>query len=105
LTYEDSKEKCKSLGMEIASFDSRSEAQQVFDAAVKLTDIAWVGIKRGWDGDFVNMEGETVDLPWARGEPSNAGGKEKCVILSKRRNGYNDVRCDFATNFVCQIVG
>jgi hypothetical protein len=103
LNYEQSKEKCKSLGFEIASFDSRSEAKQVLDAVLKLTNAAWVGIERK-GREFVNRKGIKVDLPWAYGEPNNAKGKEKCVEISNEHNGYNDFDCDSKFSFVCQTV-
>jgi hypothetical protein len=42
--------------MELASFDSFSEAQQVHNAAAKLTGSAFVGITRNLFGEFVNAE-------------------------------------------------
>jgi hypothetical protein len=88
--------------MEIASFDSQSEAQQVLDAVVKMTYTAYVGMERKGSRGFVNDEEEVVSLPWAYGEPNNAGNNENCVIVSEKFNGYNDVRCDNIVNFVCQ---
>jgi hypothetical protein len=106
LSYVKSKEKCKTLEMEIASFDSRSEAQQVFDAVVNLADNVWVGMERHqWNyGEFVNMKGEIVKLPWAAWEPNNSRGNENCVEISKDRSGYNDVTCGGEKSFVCQKV-
>jgi hypothetical protein len=104
LNYEQSKDKCKSLGMEIASFDSRSEAQQVFDAVVKLADRVWVGMERNESGRFFNMEKAEIDLPWADDERNNNRGDENCVTTSKDDKGYVDDACDGNFSFICQKV-
>jgi hypothetical protein len=89
--------------MEIASFDSRSEAQQVLDAVLKTSSSAWVGMERfGYHREFINRKLATVSLPWAKGEPNNAGNRENCVTVDK--GGYNDIDCINIDNFVCQML-
>jgi hypothetical protein len=89
--------------MALASLDSFSEAQQVHDAAAKLTGSAFVGIERNLYGEFLNSNGIYVKIPWAEGEPSY-GYKEDCVSISRDLEGYNDVPCDAELNFICEKV-
>jgi hypothetical protein len=50
------------------------------------------------------MEGRTVNLPWASGEPNNNRGDENCVTTSKDDKGYVDDACHWNFEFVCQKV-
>jgi hypothetical protein len=87
--------------MKLVNFESRSEAQQIYDATVKLSGTALVGMERRGNR-FVNNDDVSIDIPWAKGEPKNAGGRENCVTVSFRQGGYNDVPCDLAYRFVCE---
>jgi hypothetical protein len=101
----ESKEKCESYGMAIASIESYSEAQDIFNAVVKVTETAWVGLVRTPNSStYENLNGKIVDIPWAKGEPNNAKGNENCLMISKHLNGYNDDPCDQAWNVICEQI-
>jgi hypothetical protein len=98
------KQKCESHGMKIATADSCSEAALIFNAAVKVTEAAWVGlVKTPNCSTYENMNGKVVDIPWAKSEPNNARGDENCLMISKFLNGYNDEACDQLRNVVCEM--
>jgi hypothetical protein len=104
-TYQNATKICKSLDMSIATFTSYSEAQQVYDASIKLLPSAWVGMERNMWNRFMNRDLKVVDLPWAEGEPNDLVANENCVITSLNLGGYNDVPCREKFNAICEKVG
>lgn len=67
----------------------------------------WLGLSD------VRTEGQFVSLSdarkprgnfrnWAKGEPSNGGNSEHCVIYWTTRIGWNDARCTDKFNVACK---
>ena len=46
---------------------------------------------------------ETLYTAWNRGEPSNGGGNEDCVIFRKGQTNWNDLNCDILKPYICKI--
>ena len=66
----------------------------------------WVGMDRlGTKNVWVNNYGFPItgrNFHWAKKEPNNAGGNERCLELLPRYNGvWNDLRCSYHLPFVC----
>lgn len=103
-TWDEAVKQCHDNDMELARFDSTDEAKALFNEANQFNLRAWIGMKRDDTGNFKNIDGTTIDLPWADGEPNNENGNEDCAEVRTESGGYNDVRCDIKKSFICQEI-
>ncbi|XP_059471397.1 macrophage mannose receptor 1-like [Neocloeon triangulifer] len=99
---------CKKLGLELASTDTKKEADIVYFEANRRNDETvrfWTsGTDKGRKpGDFIWANGSPVDeSQWLRGEPVHVGEEEaSCVTV--RRNGLGDCRCADARKSICEL--
>lgn len=99
LKWDAAKSNCESLGMNLATFDY-SQGVSFYGAVKKNT---WIGVRDMYqNGQFLQVTDNTDVrhiLPWRRNQPS---GREFCVH-SWAGNGFNDINCNHAYHFACEI--
>jgi hypothetical protein len=96
---------CVNRGMNLASFDSRDEADHFEDVS---TTAVWVGI-RDYDEAhrFIKVsDGKNVEslLRWGPNEPSRT--LQRCVVKIVEANfeGFHDAECNRKFSFSCEFV-
>ena len=101
LNWDSAKSNCETLGMNLATFESNSQGVSFYNIVKKNT---WVGIRDvNKNGQFLQVTDNTDVrhiLPWRRNEPS---GREFCVH-SWAGNGFNDINCNHAFFFACEMM-
>jgi len=112
---------CKSFGLELATFETRTEADTFIQIAkenqfIKTNAHPYVIIDgmtltpRSTTDWYWTRTGERIyfTLPWRVGEPNFADGVEYCMslILQEQFNiGFNDFRCqNIGDPFICQRI-
>ena len=97
LAWQEARDKCRSMGAELAKITSRQENWFVVSYMMnKLTpyDTVWLGLHRGTDKQFYWLDGSKPTFTnWGSAEPNNRGRNENCVELSHRGHSWNDVKC------------
>ncbi|XP_058500083.1 macrophage mannose receptor 1 [Solea solea] len=94
---------CKSIGGDLMSIHS---AQDLENAQFSFSEAFWIGFNNlDTSQGFVWTDGSANDYEdWIYGEPNNANENEHCteflIYYTKR---WNDVDCENAKNWICQI--
>ncbi|XP_013396095.1 asialoglycoprotein receptor 1 [Lingula anatina] len=92
---------CLRAGADLAVFESNNEyvaakgAFDPIDAWIGLRDI--IGNNNGWK--WVRTENTPLFTAWKRREPSST--RERCAMILSRGT-WNDARCKFQYNFLCE---
>lgn len=108
---------CAAYGLEIVSFDSLEEVQNILQLCKQNTNLLNGQTHVGG----MTLEGKSLDkwywvetgkrigfsLPFAANEPNFDGGNEYCLSLSRDINhnfAFNDINCSGSdeTKFICQ---
>lgn len=105
LSWEDHEKEATSLGYELAAISSKNEEKTVVDFLQNLPEKSnekneipglWIGGKRLKGMVFTWRSEKRVKYThWHKFEPSNSGGKQNCIELMERDNGWgwNDDEC------------
>jgi hypothetical protein len=103
LSYEAARQLCASHGAEPVSVGSEEENGFVFGLLHQANAAAWIGLRRtGAAGELRWENGAALEYTrWAKGEPNNEGGKERCTVIwgpglgaEALRGRWNDAPCD-----------
>ena len=107
-TWEEARDRCTALGMELASIHSEGEHQQVLDIVNKRA--AWIGltddVSMGWkmDGRWSWSDGSPMDfIKWRNGEPAG-GVDQNCGMYGPNHVGWSDYSCAAKMQFLCGVV-
>ncbi|XP_039264172.2 C-type lectin domain family 4 member F-like [Styela clava] len=108
LNFDNAKQKCKSLGGQLASVGMRnSTTKREIHTALEIgSALFWVGLqdleKQGnmwtWVDGVISTK---ADLEWRENEPNNPG-IENCVNFIEV--GFNDLRCEREISYLCEKV-
>lgn len=102
--YDDARQICRNMGLEIAEPHTLAE-NQALSRATK-SNFIWIGAKRG-QNDYANFywhsTNQKIQNPfWRDGEPNDAAGGEPCVIMVPGSYKWNDDKCTKTYDVVCQ---
>ena len=100
--WNDARQKCQSMGADLAIIRSSTENDFIFDMIKKQTTTthygAWLGLKRNADSKFYWVDGSPLQgqySAWNTGEPNDLN--EKCVHMwgstGHKPGKWNDVFC------------
>lgn len=107
LSFDMAEADCVSMGGHLASIhDSATQTFLVSTAFGIVLGEWWIGgSDEAFEGQFSWTDHTPFDVVfWDDGEPNNAGGNENCVHLASWANGrWNDIPCEAALHYVCQI--
>ncbi|XP_028395542.1 C-type mannose receptor 2-like [Dendronephthya gigantea] len=109
LNWEDSKANCLGYGADLVSIHDSSEVNFINQETSKLSTFwFWIGLYRnkttndakvGW----IWSDGSNLTNPrWARGEPNNYRGNEKCGEIHTKRKLWNDNDCSKQFASICK---
>ncbi|XP_063420771.1 C-type lectin mannose-binding isoform-like [Mytilus trossulus] len=106
LNWNDAKERCANMGMELARFSSELEYEAGVNYITNMgsTNDVWVGVSS--DGttpyEYKWTDGEpTFWFTWIIGEP-NSQESEQCVRIKRNNNyGYATRQCSFEFDYLC----
>lgn len=85
--------------------DGESEFVQRFAQTLGGTHFFMTGmndIEKEGHFVFYNSKEPIPRIAWSRGEPNNVG-EEDCVQFFHAGTGYNDIRCNTAGKFICEV--
>lgn len=97
---------CAFFGSSLAQIDHSGEAAWVYEQIrqVQVQDY-WTGLNdRDFEGNFTFPQGfleNDEDLPWAAGQPNNAGD-EDCVYMAAQTGLFDDLNCLRQKAVVCE---
>ncbi|CAO1420784.1 unnamed protein product [Diamesa tonsa] len=102
---------CKSIGMELATFDLPNEAEQLLVNyrlySTKKTNV-WVGYTdENHEGVWISNKGKLMheNISFHDGEPNNYDGVEHCLAIALYSNNqykYNDIHCSLIRHIMCE---
>jgi hypothetical protein len=109
---------CKSLDMELATFETHKEMTEVGQMVLRHKDLFEIWTHIGGMSDalrdpnswrWINTkERITYSLPWFPGEPNGAGNEEYCLSIDLRRHlfEFNDLKCHnaYIHTFLCHKI-
>lgn len=101
---------CKTLDMELLTFDTKQEFSNIMENIEHVTNFrGFIGAKRrGRLNDWIWAEtGKTIEssvLQFAAGEPNNNNNNENCLETLPQSKTLNDCSCDEKSGFVCQEI-
>ncbi|GFO08450.1 hypothetical protein PoB_003495500 [Plakobranchus ocellatus] len=100
---------CKDMGGYLVELNDNDEYRFVFDFIASLAsgNIYFTGMmdsrtNRGFIF-FNTLKKAPLDLVWRHGQPDNFGDVEHCVEIGVGGFGLNDIGCDRAGRFVCEV--
>ncbi|XP_033485447.2 galactose-specific lectin nattectin-like [Epinephelus lanceolatus] len=106
-TWADAEHFCTTLGGNLASLHTQEQYKAFRQVILRVTGThtnTWVGsYDSSGEGVWLNSDGSLFDFKgWAKGEPSNSGGKEHCMEINfKGKDFINDTPCDQKKSFAC----
>ncbi|KAL7036620.1 hypothetical protein ACKWTF_008877 [Chironomus riparius] len=113
---------CSSFGLELATMETRAEADSFLDIVefhqtIRSLGLVWIlidgitSVPRSTTEWFWTKSGNKISfmLPWNPGQPDFYNNRELCLTVGKgnpsHRFGFNDWPCwDTATPFICQKI-
>ncbi|XP_032223331.2 SCO-spondin isoform X3 [Nematostella vectensis] len=106
-TWQDSKLQCNAMNADLVTIDSQRE--QNFVRTVARGSFVWLGFtdlrtEGRWIWESSHVETPNSFTNWARGEPSNGGGRkaENCAVM-KPNGEWNDYPCSgYQLNYICK---
>ena len=94
--WQDAGAHCAFFGTTLAAVDNPVEAQWLYEQAHAVSNQDfWIGLNdRDFEGSFtfVGQGGSGQNLPWADGQPNNAG-EEDCVLMQGADGRFDDFNC------------
>ena len=88
--------------------NSATEEAVVHKAALRLRMfIIYFGLHDQFrEGDWNTIFDQSINgmyKNWHSNNPDNENGNEDCATYSVQYRGWNDINCDRAENFICEI--
>ncbi|XP_075886997.1 CD209 antigen-like isoform X2 [Nelusetta ayraudi] len=107
LSWEKAREFCIKEGANLVTIDNAEEQEFVSE---KITGDTWIGLNdREEEGTWKwAMDNSPLIHPfWSENQPDNGGqnqgwGEEDCVHLQLWSKKWNDLRCNYSTNCMCE---
>lgn len=104
-TWEDGRDQCQSMGMDLVSIDSSFENGKVWAFAQSIApNTYWIGRNDlTSEGTFTDADGTTANFKaWAAGEPNDWGGYEDCAHYWSTAAQWNDNNCEAEMGTLCE---
>ncbi|KAI5613405.1 hypothetical protein C0J50_11362, partial [Silurus asotus] len=108
-TWSDAQTYCRDKYTDLATISNMDEMEKLnITLKNETAKLAWIGLKSESFGEWkwsladqtFYRDGDTY-RKWSKTEPNNAGGKEFCVMMSRRSGSWLDEKCDKKLCFVC----
>lgn len=103
MTFAEGRRLCRIRGGEAATIESAVDNKLIYGLLPRLSSGAWIGLRRTTSGatfGWIDKSGSGF-RNWARGEPNNEKGVERCAMIwgpaitkPALRGAWNDTNCE-----------
>uniref|UniRef100_A0A3B3HYY4 C-type lectin domain-containing protein n=1 Tax=Oryzias latipes TaxID=8090 RepID=A0A3B3HYY4_ORYLA len=102
-TWDEARESCRAIEADLVVINTKEENE--FISKLNKQKF-WIGLSdRDLEGTWKWVDGSSLDLFWASGQPDNHKGGEDCghmLAYFESPGLWNDVQCSFAMQWICE---